>query len=196
MINIGLPKGVVKTKSLNLIEKFVKKKIDADILHYEYENIRFILLKHRDIARLVNDGTLDYGITSIEWITELNAKVKILKETEWCNTRISLISHNNNVLSKEKIKCISEFPNITNSYFNTIEKKDVITDYISGSSEAFVGNLYDCCVDCVETGKTLIKNSLKEEQVILHSKMVLIQSKKIKLIDYEIFNLMELLNEI
>lgn len=196
MINIGLPKGVVKGKSLALIEKYSGNKIDKDTLNYECGNIRFILLKHRDIARFVNQGVLNYGITSMEWINELDAHVRVMKELEWCNTRVSLISKNNQtVLNKNKIKCISEFPNITKKYFEQFKDKSVTVDYISGSSEAFVSNLYDCCVDCVETGKTLRKNDLFEEGIILNSKMVFIQSMKCEESNKEVLDLLEKLND-
>ena len=90
---IGLPKGSIKEKSIKLIAEFGFN-IQKGKLSYTNDNIKFILLKHRDIPRLIIEEKIDYGITSEEWLYELQSyeKVKILKKLDWCDTRIDLIS--------------------------------------------------------------------------------------------------------
>lgn len=177
MINIALAKGVVKEKSINLIEELLDIKItNKGLLSFSKGDVNIFLLKHRDIPKLVESGKIDIGITSMEWIEETQSKVEIIDEIDWCDTRISLISpigkSSYKLSKKEKIYCVTEFPNISSDYFRN--EKNVSIEFVSGSSEALVPLLNDCCIDCVETGSTLKAQNLYEEKVIFNSRMVLI----------------------
>lgn len=176
-IKIGLPKGKVHGKAKRLIENFFDAELIKDKLYICTEKYDFFLLKHRDIARLVAEGTLDFGITSEEWLRELRVEneVNIIKKLDWCDTKISLITHE----SKDGINknCITEFYNIAIDYLKSKPDMDVKVDKISGSSEALIPAIYDCCIDCVETGTTLEKNNLIVKDVIFESSMVFIGNK-------------------
>lgn len=177
MIRIGLPKGVVKKKSLDVIEHFLQEKIDSNKLRFDGDNdTYFYLLKHRDIPDLVSEGILDIGITSSEWIEEKGFSLHLNRVLDWCDTRVSLISDiNMPVLEKiTPIKCVTEFPNLTKRFFEEYGFGNVQVDSISGSSEGLIPSIYDCCVDCVETGRTLQLHNLAEEKVIYESKVVVI----------------------
>ncbi|HEY2493759.1 MAG TPA: ATP phosphoribosyltransferase [Paenibacillus sp.] len=177
MIRIGLPKGVVKSKSVSLIESYVGGKVNADKLHFLVEeNIYIYLLKHRDIPMMIDQGILDFGITSSEWIKEGNYDLKMFKELDWCDTRISLLSERNRpVLTKpDSFTCVTEFPNTAMQYFQTIGRNDVNIQHVNGSTEGFVPTIFDCCVDCVETGHTLHLHNLQEENVLHLSKIVVV----------------------
>lgn len=177
VIRIGLPKGVVKIKSLTVIEHFLQEKIDSKKLGFIGKNdTYFYLLKHRDIPNLVSEGILDVGITSSEWIEEKGFSLHINRELDWCDTRVSLISDiNMPVLEKTtQIKCVTEFPNLTKRFFAEYGLENVQVDSISGSSEGLIPTIYECCVDCVETGSTLQLHNLVEEKVIYESKVVVI----------------------
>lgn len=179
MIKIGLPKGNSKSKSLNLIRDIMGCEINEKQLHFRHNDFDFFLLKQRDMPELIEKGLIDVGIVPEEWIIEKNVTVDIIDKLDWCDTRISFISNiENNILNTgEKIRCVTEFPNISKRFLN-----DIVAEYeiyvISGSSEAFVPTFFNSCIDCVETGNTLKCNNLKEEQVILQSKTVIVKNCK------------------
>ncbi|MFB5761890.1 ATP phosphoribosyltransferase [Paenibacillus medicaginis] len=182
MIKIGLPKGVVKHKSISVIETFLNYDINKEKLHFfDNSRVHFYLLKHRDIPKLISSGNLDFGITSTEWIYESDIELHVHKELDWCDTRISLISGKGEPVLGQKlpIRCVTEFPRIANDFFKKINQTDVVIDSISGSSEALIPSLYNCCVDCVETGYTLALHNLAEEKVIYESKVVLVSKNEI-----------------
>ncbi|AIQ15084.1 ATP phosphoribosyltransferase [Paenibacillus durus] len=177
MIRFGMPKGVVKRKSISLIEDLLRVPINKDKLHFfDQGDVHYYLLKHRDIPRLIELGCLDLGITSTEWLYENGSDLYIHKELDWCDTRISLISDKDSPVLSENatIRCITEFPRITRDFFSRTNKNNVTIDNISGSSEALVPSIYNCCVDCVETGKTLLLHNLTEESIIYKSQIVLV----------------------
>lgn len=80
--------------------------------------------------------------------------------------------------SKEKDRtgdsrsCVTEFPNIASKYFKE-QGIECNIFHISGSSEACVPQIFDWCIDCVETGTTLLENDLMEKEIILESKVAL-----------------------
>lgn len=180
MIRMGLPKGVVKQRSFQLIESYLGHGVNRQQLWFTDEKkMSFYLLKHRDIPRLIASGQLDCGITSTEWTEEFDLGFDTIAELDWCDTRISVISPEAApALEKNVINCITEFPHIAKKYFSRFPSKQVKIESVSGSSEALVPSLYDCCVDCIETGSTLAHNNLREEDVIYRSKVVFISNQQ------------------
>lgn len=178
MLRIGLPKGVVKQKSMSLIEQLVGSPINRKkLFHTDGRHFEFFLLKHRDIPHLLENGELDVGITSTEWILERRIPLHVLTELDWCDTRISLIGTRNGKdrKSDKPLRCVTEFPNITKAYLEEAALQHNVTLVnLSGSSEGLVPHVFDCCVDCVETGETLAEHDLVEWKTIVESKIVVV----------------------
>lgn len=170
-MKLGLPKGIVKDKSLDLIKKLDGTIIGKSQLSFQIGNDIAILLKHRDIPKLIVEDYIDYAITSEEWIIESqNEKnVEIIKKLSWCTTKIQLITKENTDIIKT---CVTEFYNISSKYFSG---KDVEIYKLSGSTEGSVGILFDSTIDCVETGNTLAENNLQAIDTLLISDLVLIK---------------------
>lgn len=180
MIKVGLPKGNVKEKSIKFIEKVLGENLSEKKLSVICGVYQFYLLKHRDIPRLINDGFLDIGITSHEWLIENQTDLVELAVTDWCNTRISLIT--SPTFDDEEYMCVTEYPHVAEKYFAEQNKKHSVF-LISGSSESMVPMIFNSSVDCVETGKTLVANGLVEKEVILYSSMVLVARTDIEIND-------------
>lgn len=177
-INIGLPKGFLKSKSLKLTENLLNKKIDRNLLKFINDEFNIYLLKSRDIPTLIEKGNLDIGIALTEWVEESGCKVSIIKELNWYAGRISLIAKAGFIKKlDQKINCVTEFPKITENFFKKKRIKNYAIQKIYGSSEGLVPEIYNCCIDCVETGETLKKHKLNEEYVIMKTKAILVQKK-------------------
>ncbi len=169
-IKVGLPKGNIYTKSIDLVEQITGNKIKKGTLFVEYENYIFYFVKHRDIPNLIDSGKLDFGITSQEWLYESEKNLIEFKKLDWCDTSICLISNNR---ESQFNNCVSEYPNLTKKFFTTNNITANI-EYVSGSCEALVPTMFDCCVGCVESGKTLRENNLMVIEKIIDSKIVFI----------------------
>lgn len=175
-IRIGLPKGKVHGNSKRIIEKSFNFTVPEEKLHVRVDDYDVFFLKHRDIAELVSEGDLDFGVTSEEWLNELRSDVNILKKLDWCDTKMALIVKDE---FKEILTCVTEFYNIASNYFKTKGMDHVVIKRISGSSEALVPTMYDSSIDCVETGDTLNANELFIKEVLFDSSMVIICNKSI-----------------
>ena len=175
MLRIGLPKGTIKEKSFDVIRKLTGMDAQGKRLSYKNAEAEIFLLKHRDIPRLLARKVIDVGITSTEWLDECGDDLAILKELNWCDTRMSVIGREGTQLSElERIRCITEFPSTAARYFqqNSIFDVEILT--VSGSSESLVPSVFDVSIDCVETGRTLRENGLTEIQVISYCRTVLV----------------------
>ena len=175
-MKIGLPKGNVIDKSFLVAKKLLSHELDLGRLSFLNDTYEIYLLKHRDIPKLVEDGRIDIGITSYEWVKERQSDVKVLAELDWCDTKICLIKSPNVLKNTETLNCVTEFPNIAKEY---LKRKNTIFSiyHISGSSEALVPGMFQTCIDCVESGETLRKNNLIVEEVILESRVIVIGNR-------------------
>lgn len=174
MIRIGLPKGGIKSKSLDLIKRVTGTELEDKRLNYIDDEFEIYLLKHRDIPKMLHEGLLDIGITSYEWVAENGFNLEVIRELDWCDTFIALIGKE---MKNGRTNCSTEFYNIVKRY---VEEKNLDMDIyrLSGSGEAGIPTLFDYCVDCVESGETLKKNNLVVLDKILESKVVVVCKDK------------------
>lgn len=175
MLRIGLPKGTIKEKSFAVIRELLGIHAEGKRLSYSNAETEIFLLKHRDIPGLLARKVIDVGITSTEWLDECGDNLAILKNLDWCDTRVSVIAREGTKLCELKgIRCVTEFPSTAANYFRQQKISDVEIVTVSGSSESLVPSVFDVSVDCVETGRTLRENGLSEIHVISHCRTVLV----------------------
>lgn len=176
-IRIGLPKGNIHHFSSKLLSDTLGEIAAIKKLHYSFMNYDFFFLKHKDIARMIKNGELDFGITSEDWIFEYQYSPIIVKRLDWCHTKIALISDS---ADRTNIStCVSEYPNIAAQYFRQRGLQNVQIYSVSGSCEALVPHMYDCCIDCVETGSTIKTHNLFISDVIMTSDVVFVANASV-----------------
>ncbi len=177
-MKIGLPKGNLLEESLRIITTMTGGLSHDGLLYYITPDKRyqFYLLKRQDIPQLVVNGRLDYGITSQEWIAETEVNINVLKQLDWEHTRICLLAPHDSFPSgmEDAITCVTEFPHIAKKYFELKEWRNVTIEQVTGSCEGLVPSVFDCAIDCVQTGRTANTHELAEHEVILTSTTVLI----------------------
>lgn len=183
-MKIGLPKGNVISNAQRIITSHLGREIDEKTLHHYSEDtdIHFYLMKPRDIPYMVHSETLDAGITFQEWVAEKDLPLHICAYLDWCTTRVSLLTPpNKRVIGRgDPVTCVTEFPHLAREFFrqNNIETREITQ--LSGSCEGMVPTIYDCAVDCVETGKSAQLHGLTEEAVLVRSQTVLVTKHKHK----------------
>nr|CCA17253.1 unnamed protein product [Albugo laibachii Nc14] len=157
--------------------------------------ITLVFLPASDIATFVGEGNLDLGITGQDIIAESNVDVIEKLKLGFGKCRLSLQTpqkdHITSPLQLAGKRIVTSFPNITQTYFQALEKeadtKPTKIRYVSGSVEAACTlGLADAIVDLIETGTTMKAAGLELIFTILETEAVLIanpKSKKEKLIE-------------
>ena len=79
VLNVGLPKGSLQESTLHL---FRKAGFNINVGSRSYvptiddPELSGLLIRAQEMARYVQDGILDMGLTGRDWVLEQNAKVK------------------------------------------------------------------------------------------------------------------------
>jgi ATP phosphoribosyltransferase len=134
-------------------------------------DLAIMFLRAQDIVRFVHQGAVDLGITGKDLVLEAGLGVATLIELNYGYCRLSVAVPESSVVA-------TSFPNLTKKHFSEKGKKVEITR-ISGAAEVTpqIG-VADLIVDLVSSGSTLKTNGLKEIDVIMESRAVLIGNKK------------------
>ena len=79
LLNIGLPKGSLQDATLALFRKAgftITVGSRSYIPSIDDDELSGLLIRAQEMARYVQDGILDLGLTGRDWVMEQNAKVK------------------------------------------------------------------------------------------------------------------------
>jgi ATP phosphoribosyltransferase len=141
--------------------------------------VETLFLRDDDIPRTVADGVADAGIVGENEVLEKQANIIIAKRLGFSKCRLSLaipksIKYEGPDFFKGK-KIATSYPGILKNF---LDKKNIKADIhvITGSVEIAPGiGLADAVFDIVSSGSTLVSNSLKEVEVVIHSEAVLIK---------------------
>ncbi len=174
-LRIVVPKGSLEAKTLQLFE-------DADLTIFRssdrdyratvddprVDEVR--ILRPQEIAKYVEEGIFDLGITGRDWITETDSDVVTVCELPYSRAtprpvRVVLaVPADSGIEGPEDLpegaKISTEFPEMTRRLFDSIGKK--VRIYMSyGATEAKVPDIVDAIVDLTETGSSLRRAGMR-----------------------------------
>lgn len=188
-LKIGLPKGSLQESTFMLFKK-AGFKISAEGRSYfpriNDPEIDPILIRAQEIARYVEEGVLDAGMTGKDWIIECNAKVEEVANLVYAKQGLRPVRWVLAVPEASSIKkpsdlggkrIATEVVNITKGYLKKHKiKADV--EFSWGATEVKVPSLVDAIVELTETGTSLRENKLRIVDTVLESTTRLIANKK------------------
>lgn len=176
-------KGRLHDDSINLLKSCgLEIKNHSDQLKVEVANfpMEVLYLRNSDIPQYLEDGTIDLAIVGENLLIEKQKKVKIVEKLGFSKCRVSLAvpkkvkDQSIQYLNGKKIA--TSYPVTLKSYLKK-NKIEAEIHTITGSVEIAPNiGLADGICDIVSSGSTLLKNGLKEIQVILESEAVLVKS--------------------
>lgn len=80
-LKLGIPKGSLQDATVELFRRAGWKITVSDRSYFptiDDPTIRCSLVRAQEMARYVEDGTLDAGITGVDWIRENDAQVRVV----------------------------------------------------------------------------------------------------------------------
>ena len=136
-----------------------------------------------DIPQYVEDAVADIGIAGENVVYESNRNVTVVEDLGFATCRLSIAVRredeyiNASFLQGKKIA--TTYPLLLQQFLDK-NKVDAEIHEISGSVEIAPGiGLADAICDIVSSGSTLFMNGLKEAEMILQSRTVLIKNKNL-----------------
>jgi len=189
VLKLGLPAGSLQEATAELFRKAGYNIRFSSRSYYptiDDEEIECLLIRAQEMARYVEQGILDAGITGYDWILETGAQVH-----EICELLFSKVSRRpvrwvlcvpndspvQSVRDLQGKRIATEAVGLTRSY---LEKHGVRADveFSWGATEVKPPRLADAIVEVTETGCSLRANNLRIVDEILQSTTRLIANKQ------------------
>jgi ATP phosphoribosyltransferase len=180
ILRLGLPKGSLQETTLRLLER-AGYRVNAPERSYYPEiddpEIECILVRAQEMARYVEQGVMDAGITGLDWIIENRAKVKELADLRapWPQYRpvrwvlaVKEGSHVKEARDLEGKRIATEAVGLAKRYLKEHGVRAEV-EFSWGATEVKPPVLADAIVDVSETGASLRANDLRVIDTVLES---------------------------
>jgi ATP phosphoribosyltransferase len=189
ILRLGLPKGSLQESTLKLFRKAGYHITVSSRSYYpvfEDPGIESMLIRAQEMARYVERGILDCGLTGYDWIMEQAADVKEVAELNYAKEGLRPVRWVIAVPNDSKIKSVkdlngkriaTELVGFTKRYLKSKKVKAEI-DFSWGATEVKPPHLADAIVELTETGTSLRANNLRIIETILESSTRFISNKK------------------
>jgi ATP phosphoribosyltransferase len=188
-LKLGIPKGSLQDATLDLFSR-AGWKITLNSRSYvpaiDDSEIECLLIRAQEMARYVESGALDAGITGHDWVVETGAAVDELSELIYAKQRLARVRwvlavpedcaiHKPQDLQGKVIA--TEVVNITQRYFakHGVQAR---VEFSWGATEVKVPQLADAIVEVTETGSSLRANRLRVVDTVLESATVFIMNRE------------------
>ena len=180
ILRLGLPKGSLQETTHQLFTRAgFQLRIPSRSYYPKIDDpeIECILIRAQEMARYVDQGVLDAGITGLDWTMENRAKVKELADLKapWPNygqVRWVVAVKNDSKIKKPKDlegkRIATEVMNLTKRYLKSHGVKAEI-EFSWGATEVKPPVLADAIIDVTETGSSLRANDLRILDTVVES---------------------------
>jgi len=189
LLKLGLPKGSLQDATIDLLSR-AGWKITLSSRSYvpaiDDPEMDCLLVRAQEMARYVETGALDAGITGHDWVQETGADVIELAELVYAKQRLSRVKWVLAVPEDSSIRqpsdlegkvIATEVVGITQNYLAKHGVKARV-EFSWGATEVKVPQLADAIVEVTETGSSLRVNRLRILDTVLESSTVFIVNRK------------------
>ena len=189
VLKLGIPKGSLQDATIDLLAR-AGWKVTISSRSYvpgiDDPEIDCLLVRAQEMARYVETGALDAGITGHDWVQETSADVLELAELVYAKQRLARVKWVLAVPEDSAIRTprdlegkviATEVVGITQQYLAKHGVKARV-EFSWGATEVKVPQLADAIVEVTETGSSLRANRLRIMDTVLESATVFIMNRK------------------
>jgi ATP phosphoribosyltransferase len=188
-LRLGIPKGSLQETTLSLFTRAGLRVYTNSRSYFastDDPEIECMLIRAQEMARYVEHGALDAGLTGLDWVLESGlgvVKVCDLVYSKQSMGRVKWVLAVPEDASFQKLEDLqgriiaTELVNFTRNYFAN-RNVDVRVEFSWGATEVKPPLLADAIVEVTETGSSLRANHLRILETVLESNTQLIASKE------------------
>jgi ATP phosphoribosyltransferase len=184
-LKLGIPKGSLENATIDLFRR-AGFQITVNSRSYfpaiDDPNIECMLIRAQEMARYVEDGVLDAGLTGLDWIAETGASIEPIADLVYAKQSfgrvrwVLAVPENSDVVSVKDLEgkvIATELVETTKRYLerNGVNAK---VEFSWGATEVKPPVLADAIVEVTETGSSLRANNLRIVETVLASNTQLI----------------------
>jgi ATP phosphoribosyltransferase len=187
-LKLGIPKGSLQDATIELFSR-AGWKITLGSRSYvpaiDDPEIECLLVRAQEMARYVQSGALDAGITGHDWVAETGAEVNELAELVYAKQRLARVRWVLAVPEDSSIReprdlegktIATEVVQLTRQYLRRFGVNAQV-EFSWGATEVKVPQLADAIVEVTETGSSLRANRLRIVDTVLESATVFIMNR-------------------
>jgi len=189
ILKLGIPKGSLEKATLRLFEKSGWKISIADRNYFPEINdasIRCSILRAQEMPVQVENGTIDVGLTGLDWKEENESDVVTVSDLIYSKVSqgparwVLAVAADSDIKELSDLtgkKIATELVNFTRKYFAQ-KGIEVKVEFSWGTTEAKVAaGLADAIVEVTETGSTIEAHGLKIVHELMQTNTILIANK-------------------
>ena len=188
-LKLGIPKGSLEDATVTLFAKAgynIKIKSRSYFPSIDDDEIECMLIRAQEIARYVENGVIDAGLTGKDWIQENRADVVEIADLVYSKASSRPVRWVLAVPNESPIQSIkdlqgkriaTEAVNMTVDY---LKKHGVTADveFSWGATEVKPPKLVDAIVEITETGSSLKANNLRIVETLMESNTKFVMNKE------------------
>jgi ATP phosphoribosyltransferase len=187
-LRLGIPKGSLQDATIALFKR-AGWNIYADGRSYfptiDDSEIECMLIRAQEMARYVDHGVLDAGLTGIDWVVESGLSVTSVTTLTYAKQSrrkvrwVLAVPENSGYEKAEDLEgkiIATELVEVSKKYFAD-KGVNVKVEFSWGATEVKPPMLADAIVEVTETGSSLKANHLKIIDTVMESETHLIASK-------------------
>jgi ATP phosphoribosyltransferase len=188
-LRLGIPKGSLQDATLALFDR-AGLKIQTSSRSYfattDDSEIECMLIRAQEMARYVEHGVLDAGLTGYDWVVESGLDVVSVADLIYAKQSrgkvrwvLAVPEASPYQKPEDLANCIiaTELVQVTRNYFAS-RNIPVTVEFSWGATEVKPPTLADAIVEVTETGSSLRANRLRIIETVLESNTKVIANKK------------------
>lgn len=187
-LRIGIPKGSLQEATLQL---FTRAGLPAYTNGRSYfattadPDIDCLLIRAQEMARYVEHGAVDAGLTGLDWVIESGLEVTTVSDLIYAKRSrgkvrwVLAVPEDSPFQRAQDLSnriIATELVNVTRRYFSK-QGIDVRVEFSWGATEVKAPMLADAIVEVTETGSSLRANRLRILETVLESNTQLIANR-------------------
>ncbi len=189
VLRLGLPKGSLQQATFELLDRAgyhfgIRER--SYLPSIDDDELSAMLVRAQEIARYVQEGVFDAGITGRDWVIETDAEVVKVADLIYSKASMRPVrwvlavpesSSIHSVKDLQGLRIATEVVNITRKW---LEQHGVQADveFSWGATEAKCPELVDAIVEVTETGSSLRANKLRIVETLMESNTQLIANQE------------------
>ena len=179
-LKLGIPAGSLQESTAELFRKAGYEIRISSRSYYptiDDDEIECLLIRAQEMARYVENGVIDAGLTGYDWVLENRADVEIVTELVFSKVSRRPVrwvlavpedSPVHSVHDLQDLRIATEVVNLTNDYLSR-HGVSANVEFSWGATEVKPPKLADAIVEVTETGSSLRANNLRIVDVVLES---------------------------
>jgi ATP phosphoribosyltransferase len=184
-LKLGIPKGSLQDATVELFRRAGWKISISGRSYYpsiDDKDIECMLIRAQEMARYVEQGVLDAGLTGHDWVIENDSQVVEVEDLIYSKSGsgkvrwVLAVPQNSPIHTAKDLegkRIATEAVNLTKRYLDKHGVKAKV-EFSWGATEVKPPDLADAIVDVTETGASLRENNMRIVETILESNTKLI----------------------